>query len=314
MAASMWRMNGLCRSMTGVLLLCALLFSSEVICEDVSAPPTPSANTFNAGSGTTPAAPVSTAASDQGAAPADGSSGDSVGSTVAPTVVLTSRQNDQARAAPENSNDPPSLKVITEKAPLNVVPTVVCVGKEEIPEQSAVKAQVGTKSCNETKAIIEETPAPWCSSDKCDLKIFQEKNNILMTSSDAKLSSLVEALKTEALKNKLNLKNVDVPKSSNTSVFVGVLVTGLLAALGMIVGYFKCQRKPDTKGEKLAEKAFPVDQENQGNTLASEAPLIPPPETQEKPSVNGESLEAVKIETSPPTNGHSTAKTADTEL
>lgn len=57
-----------------------------------------------------------------------------------------------------------------------------------------------------------------------------------------------------------------------------------------------------------------MDQENQGNTLASEAPLNPPPETQEKPSINGEPLEAVKTETSPPTNGHSTAKTADTEL
>lgn len=63
-----------------------------------------------------------------------------------------------------------------------------------------------------------------------------------------------------------------------------------------------------------AEEVNPVDQENQGNTLASDAPLNPPQETQEKPSVNGESLEAVKTETSPPTNGHSTAKTADTEL
>lgn len=63
-----------------------------------------------------------------------------------------------------------------------------------------------------------------------------------------------------------------------------------------------------------AEEAYPVDQENQGNTLVSEAPLNPPPETQEKPNVNGESPEADKTPTPPPTNGHSTAKTADTEL
>lgn len=57
-----------------------------------------------------------------------------------------------------------------------------------------------------------------------------------------------------------------------------------------------------------------MDQENQGNTLVSDAPLNPPPETQEKPSVNGESPEGAKTQTPPPTNGHSTAKTADTEL
>lgn len=63
------------------------------------------------------------------------------------------------------------------------------------------------------------------------------------------------------------------------------------------------------------EEAYPVDQENQGNTLVSVAPLNPPPETQEKPSINGESTEPAKTEPpAPPTNGHSTTKTADTEL
>lgn len=64
-----------------------------------------------------------------------------------------------------------------------------------------------------------------------------------------------------------------------------------------------------------AEEAYPVDQENQGNTLVSVAPLNPPTETQEKPSINGESTEPAKTEPpAPPTNGHSTTKTADTEL
>lgn len=61
-------------------------------------------------------------------------------------------------------------------------------------------------------------------------------------------------------------------------------------------------------------QAEEADQENQGNTLVSVAPLNPPPETQEKPSVNGESPEAAKTQPPPPTNGHSTTKTADTEL
>lgn len=63
-----------------------------------------------------------------------------------------------------------------------------------------------------------------------------------------------------------------------------------------------------------AEEAYPVDQENQGNTLVSVAPLNPPAETQEKPSVNGESTEAAKTQPPPPTNGHPSTKTADTEM
>lgn len=73
---------------------------------------------------------------------------------------------------------------------------------------------------------------------------------------------------------------------------------------------FKCLLKSHLQ----AEEAYPVDQENQGNTLVSVAPLNPPPETPEKPSVNGESPEAVKTEPTPPTNGHSTTNTADTEM
>lgn len=57
-----------------------------------------------------------------------------------------------------------------------------------------------------------------------------------------------------------------------------------------------------------------MDQDNQGNTLVSVAPLSQPTETPEKPSVNGESPEAVKTEPAPPTNGHSTTNTADTEM
>ena len=58
-----------------------------------------------------------------------------------------------------------------------------------------------------------------------------------------------------------------------------------------------------------------MDEENQGNTLMSVAPLNPP-EPQEKPSINGESLDGVKTQVPAATNGHSTAKTpvADTEL
>lgn len=41
------------------------------------------------------------------------------------------------------------------------------------------------------------------------------------------------------------------PSSSGSSVFVGLLVSGLLAALAITIGYFKCQRRTDTKGVRL---------------------------------------------------------------
>ncbi|XDV46258.1 hypothetical protein PO909_014181, partial [Leuciscus waleckii] len=102
---------------------------------------------------------------------------------------------------------------------------------------------------------------------------------------------------------------------SSPAVFVSVLMAGLLLA-AIIVGiyYFKCHRRTNGKGIKLAEESYMADEENQGNTLVSVAPLNQP-EPQEKPSLNGESQEAVKPQTPPAaTNGHSTTKTADTEL
>ncbi|XP_053173973.1 hematopoietic progenitor cell antigen CD34 [Scomber japonicus] len=197
---------------------------------------------------------------------------------------------------------------------LSPQPIVKCVGKEDIQESNAVKAVLDTTNCEDTKTIIEANPAVWCHTENCNVEIFQDGNNALVGSSDAQLSTLSAALQSEHLKSKLGVKKTDIPSSSGSSVFVGILVTGLLAAIAITVGYFKCQRRGDTtKGVRLAEEAYPVDQENQGNTLVSVAPLNPPPETQEKPSVNGESPEAAKTEP-PPTNGHSTTKTADTEL
>uniref|UniRef100_A0A672MZZ8 Mucin-19-like n=1 Tax=Sinocyclocheilus grahami TaxID=75366 RepID=A0A672MZZ8_SINGR len=110
-------------------------------------------------------------------------------------------------------------------------------------------------------------------------------------------------------------KEKNVASGSSPAVFVSVLVTGLLLA-AIIVGiyYFKCHRRTNGKGMKLAEESYMADEENQGNTLVSVAPLNQP-EPQEKPSLNGESQEAVKAQTPPAaTNGHSTTKTADTEL
>ncbi|XP_022053820.2 uncharacterized protein cd34 [Acanthochromis polyacanthus] len=327
MAASMWRMNGLCRRMAGVLVLCTLLLSCQVMCQEdtvevqTRAPATDASGVAGATdpgdtSGATaaatpdaPAAPTGTAGGDSGASAAPG------GSSFVTVIVNTALNPDVpggdasvVTAAPVDVKDPVA---VTEKVVKAVVPDVTCVGEDHGPETKAVEAVVDTKDCEETKLIIQQNPAAWCNKETCQLEVFQDGNKVSVTSSDADERILRSALHSKNLKDKLGLQET---KSSNYSVFVGILITGLLAALALTLGYFKCQRRPDTKGVKLAEEAYPVDQENQGNTLVSVAPLNPPPETPEKPSVNGESPEAAKTQPSPPTNGHSTTKTADTEL
>ncbi|XP_036961367.1 uncharacterized protein si:dkey-261h17.1 isoform X2 [Acanthopagrus latus] len=337
MAAPMWRMNGLWRRMAGVLVLCALLLSNEVMCQDdspVDATAAPAADSPGDVSAATDAADAgadagASAPPDVGAAPTVGAGGEPA-ATPAPgdvqvNVVTVPGKDVQdgdtsgtsgTTAAPVGRADaaPPAEAANPPTVPL-VVPDVKCVGKEDIPEGSAVKLEVATNDCETTKDLIQTNPAPWCNTDKCDLKVFQDGNLVQIASDDAQLSTVAKVLQGEALKDKLGVTNVEAPSSSSgSSVFVGLLVSGLLAAVAITVGYCKCQRRPDDKGVRLAEEAHPADQENQGNTLVSVAPLNPPPETQEKPSVNGESPEAAKTQPPPPTNGHSTTKTADTEL
>ncbi|XP_037336841.2 uncharacterized protein cd34 [Pungitius pungitius] len=210
MAASMWRMSGPCRRMAAVLLLCALMLSTAVMCEDPEASITTETPTVTNGTTAHENAGVSTSVG--------GLSGDS--------------------GTPSASTAPPGSEVKATSIPIS-------------------------------------SGAPGASH------------------------------------------KTDSPPSSGSSVFVGILVSGLLAALAITLGYLKCQRRTDTKGESLylqAEESYPVEQDNQGNTLVSLAPLNPPLETPEKPSVNGEAPEADKTEPPPPTNGHSTTKTADTEM
>ncbi|XP_047459219.1 uncharacterized protein cd34 [Mugil cephalus] len=335
MATSVWRMNGICRRMAGVLVLCTLLITSEVMCDETTVldPPTagPTADISNpdaANPGGTGNPEVSTPISSTGgggegpAAASSAAPGDShISVTIARTGDIPGSQDKEALGTTATSVDTDGKANEVTDSPDEsngikaVVPEVVCVGKEELPEGSAVKAEVKTTDCEATKQIILDNPAPWCHKDSCNLKMFQEENMVSVVSSDASHNTLASALKSEQLKDKLGVTKTETPPSSSSSVFVGILVTGLLCALAITVGYFKCQRKTEPKGARLAEEAYPADQENQGNTLLSVAPLNPPPETQEKPSVNGESPEAAKTEPAPPpTNGHSTTKTADTEL
>ncbi|XP_026224797.1 protein STRUBBELIG-RECEPTOR FAMILY 3 [Anabas testudineus] len=240
MAVSMWRMNGLWRRMTEVLVLSALLLSNDVICQTVEAT---NANTAPA-TNTTPGPTAATSSVNAG-----------------PNPEVTTILPLSATISPSKSS-----------------PTIVGAGAHN-------EGDGGVSPKKEAPEMTKSEASPGSSSGSSSV------------SSSGSPSGSPSG------------------SSSGSSVFVGILVTGLLAALAIIVGYFKCQRRSDTKGEKLAEEAYPVDQENQGNTLVSVAPLNPPPENQEKPSINGESTEPAKTEPPPASNnGHSTAKTADTEL
>ncbi|XP_004070942.1 uncharacterized protein LOC101157618 [Oryzias latipes] len=298
MATSMLGMNGLCR-IAGALLLFALL--SEVMCQDNST--IQGANSTQDGetpqSGGTAAAPTDLPATES--------------QLINKTVPTLGKGIPNDGPVDKGSADVLAGAATRDLLPLKeVMPDVKCVGNEDL-HTITVKAEVITTDCNATKKIIEENPAGWCQQESCQLTIFQDGKTIFVSSNDTKPDTLVNALQSEKLKNKLGVTKTEI-QSSSRSVFVGILVTGLLAAIALTVGYFKCQRRPAAKGARLAEEASPVDPENQGNTLASEAPLNPPPETQEKPNINGESPEAEKPQSPPPTNGHSNAKTADTEL
>lgn len=305
-------------------MLCALLLSCQVMCQDDPVDPPTNAPVADAstaaGAADSGDASGTTAAPDASAAPTTAAGGDSVASAAPGDPSFTainmnlSPNVQDAGISVVTAGPVVDVKVIaavTDKVVRTVVPDVTCVGEDHQPETNAIKAVVDTKDCETTKSILQKYPAAWCNKDTCQLEIFQDGNKVSVASADADKSTLHSALHSKDLKEKLGLPET---KSSNYSVFWGTFITGLLAALAITLGYFKCQRRPDTKGVKLAEEAYPVDQENQGNTLVSVAPLNPPPETPEKPSVNGESPEAAKTQPPPPTNGHSTTKTADTEL
>lgn len=313
--------------MAGVLVLCALMLSNEVMCQGDPATDAPASPTSPGDAGDA-AVTNGTAAKDAGATPTAAVGGqpaatvapqDITGTLPAKAVILALDKiqgGDTSGTTGTTAAPVVKASVIPELSNFvrTVVPDVMCVGEKDIKESNAVKATLSTNDCEATKHIIQANPAFWCHKENCNLKIFQNGKTALVASDDANLATLAEALESEHLKDTLGVTKTETPTSSGSSVFVGILVTGLLAALAITLGYLKCQRRTDTKGVRLAEEACPADQENQGNTLVSAAPLNPPLETPEKPSVNGETPEADKTQPPPPTNGHSTTKTADTEL
>ncbi|XP_036387850.1 uncharacterized protein si:ch211-286o17.1 [Megalops cyprinoides] len=196
---------------------------------------------------------------------------------------------------------------------------VQCVDKEAVLDRDAVKLELtSTTSCEDTKARIVGVIEDLCGED-CALKIFQEENShhIIVSGQniEADAKGMADKFSSEGIKDQLGVVEA-VPRWGKhpPTVLVSLLLTGLLLAALLIGGYcLKHHRAHHAKGIRLAEESFPVDEENQGNTLVSVAPL--PQEPQQKPSANGESPDGGKPP-APDTNGPSATQTpvADTEL
>ncbi|XP_041701677.1 uncharacterized protein LOC121538013 isoform X1 [Coregonus clupeaformis] len=354
MAVSMRRMNGSWRGMTLALVLCALLLHNGVQGDyptDASAvpetgttdvPSTGAADTTVLTDATyssvvtvmyttaTPQAPVDDTATTVAdytvnattGSSAPGSDQDTAFTSMVPkTDPLTGGETSGTTAGPgvdtqgTEATDAPVAPVVPETEAHDdlVNPTVECVDKEAVKDKDAVKVELLSKTtCSETKRILEDSA--WCTGD-CNLQVFQEENSntLVLTRAYGGVKELSESLISESIKGQLGVVEAAPQLGTHSPiVLVSLLITGLLLAAALIGCYcIKNNRGHNAKGMRLAEEAYPVDEENQGNTLVSVAPLNPP-ETLEKPA-NGDSQEAAKTQP-PPTNGHSTTKTADTEL
>ncbi|XP_055787317.1 hematopoietic progenitor cell antigen CD34 isoform X2 [Salvelinus fontinalis] len=231
--------------------------------------------------------------------------GDTSGTTAGPGV------DTQGTEATDDPGAP--VVLLGHQAPVFVLPIVECVDKEAVKDKDTVKVELSSEtSCSVTKRIMEDSA--WCTGD-CNLKLFQEENSntLVLTRANGGVKELSESLNSHAIKGQLGVVEAAPQWGKHSStVLVPLLITGLLLAAALIGG--SCLKKHcrhNAKGMRLAEDAYPVDEENQGNTLMSVAPLNPL-ETREKPA-NGDSQEAAKTQP-PPTNGHSTTNLADTEL
>ncbi|XP_013991618.1 hematopoietic progenitor cell antigen CD34 isoform X2 [Salmo salar] len=231
--------------------------------------------------------------------------GDTSGTTAGPGVDTQGTE----------ATDDPGAPVVQlgHQAPVFVLPIVECVDKEAVKDKDTVKVELSSEtSCSVTKRIMEDSA--WCTGD-CNLKLFQEENSntLVLTRANGGVKELSESLNSQDIKGQLGVVEAAPQWGKHSStVLVSLLITGLLLAATLIGGYcLKKHCRHNAKGMRLAEDAYPVDEENQGNTLVSVAPLNPL-ETQEKPA-NGDSQEAAKTQP-PPTNGHSTTNLADTEL
>lgn len=208
----------------------------------------------------------------------------------------------------QTHSNPPEKNSVTSKG------NVVCVDK--IPERYKYDVLLKLKAsstCEETKARIQIVLEHLCGED-CKLEIYQKDNTdevmVYGDSIEADPEEMAGKFNNDNITDKVEVDEaVSHVGQRSKIVLISLLITGLLLAALLIAGYLLKTHRGQSKGLRLAEDSFQVDQENQGNTLLSVAPL-PQQEPLEKPIINGESPD------SPPTNGHSATQTqvADTPM
>ncbi|XP_056316410.1 uncharacterized protein si:ch211-286o17.1 isoform X2 [Danio aesculapii] len=224
-----------------------------------------------------------------------------------PTVNGGSEAHSTQRTRTSNTVQP-------EKHSVTSKGNVVCVNKK--PEQykhDVLLKLKASSTCEKTKDSIQSVLDVLCGED-CKLEIYQIDNTneviVYGDSIEADPEGMAGKFNIDNIIDKVNVEeavaNID---QRSKIVLISILIAGLLLAALLIAGYILKTHRGNSKGMRLAEDSFQVDQENQGNTLLSVAPL-PQQEPLDKPIINGESPD------SPPTNGHNASQTqvADTPM
>ncbi|KAJ8259539.1 hypothetical protein GJAV_G00170600 [Gymnothorax javanicus] len=299
MAALQWRMNGAWVRLIFTAVLCTLAFHNGVLSDEQTDSNSPTLTVI-----TVPPEllDILRGDGDPVVSPGADDSSDSTGATVVSTKEDAS--GGSVTHDPQQSFDVQTILDHKDVAtPGDVTPEstgegepmggIQCVDEDALKDKDVVKLELVTSStCEETKAKLMELTKELCGRD-CNIQIYQEdsSSHILISGDDveADAKGMAEKLSSQGIKEKLGVVEAN-PKWGKhpQTVLVTLLLLGLLLAAGLIGGYIlKNRRSQPAKGPRL--------------------------EPQEKPSANGESPDGVKTE-NPPTNGHSAAKTADTEL
>ncbi|XP_072539244.1 uncharacterized protein [Salminus brasiliensis] len=224
------------------------------------------------------------------------------------TVAEPDEQQDTQAPQHFTTNQPNAEPSITHMG------LVVCVDEAAVRGKEAVRLKLkASSSCEENKVKILSILEHLCG-DESKLEIYQQDNTDEMIISgqciEADAKGMTDMFNNDNIKDQVGVvEAVPVLVKHSRIVLVSILLAGLLLAALLIAAYVLKTHRAQPKGMRLAEEMYQVDEQNQGNTLLSVAPL-PPQEPLEKPTSNGESPE------SPPTNGHSATQmpVADTQM
>ncbi|XP_030634048.1 hematopoietic progenitor cell antigen CD34 [Chanos chanos] len=196
---------------------------------------------------------------------------------------------------------------------------VLCVNEAAVKDKDVVSLKLKAPSnCEDTRAKIQSVLEHLCGQD-CKLELYQEDNSAEIVvygqniQDDAK--GMAERFNNDNIKDKVGVEDA-VPRwgKHSKAVLIAVLLCGLILAALLIAFYVIKNHLTQSKGHRLAEESFQVDEINQGNTLVSVTPLHPQ-EPLDKPTINGDSSENAASQP-PQTNGHSATQNpvADTEM